>query len=179
MSKEVFLLVNDEYEGLATDVCVFDTLDELNLQLSSDSFGNTTEEDDLQVFHGRLVSARFIPASFKGSTPYVFIPNPLGRTHIAAATEAHWEKVKGDPEVVALLIAELLKEKTYKFDNHNCYVGIDDVYLFFGYNMQKVLYVPDDHIDDEVVERVTDLAKTLDAHNEKLKEGIYETKSRS
>lgn len=175
MTKEVFLLVNDDYGALATEVCRFDSLEELNGQLAIDSYGNL--DDELKPYHGVLVPATFIPNSFKGATPYIYIPNPLGVTNIAAANEAHFEKIGGDPATVAMLIAELLTEKTYKFDNANCDVTIQDVFLFFGHKLAKVLQIPEDHLDEEIIDRVSNLTDSIDEHNKKLKEGKYEIQS--
>ncbi len=177
MGKEVFLLVNDEDTSISIEVCQFDSLKELNTQLAIDSYGNIDE--DLRIYHGILIPATFIPKNFEGATPYVYIPNPLGRINISAANEAHFEKIKGDPKVVATLITELLKEKTYRFNNGNYKVTIQDTFLFFGYGLSKVLTVPEEHLDEEIIDRVSKLTNSITTQNKKLEEGIYETQSRN
>lgn len=171
MAKEVFLIVNDSYTGVATDVVEFNSLEETNLQLGIISFGNL--DDDILILHGVFAPATFIPENFKGCTPYIFIRNPAGKNNKIAATEAHFEKSKCDPDVVALTIEELLKEKSYNFDNMNIEVTIDDVQLFFGHELEKILCVPDDHVDEELIERVSKFADTIVKQDQNFKRESY------
>lgn len=172
MGKEAFIIVEPGFEDLTTEVFVFDTLEAMNHQLEIQSFGNL--DVDLETYHGILVDAKFLPKKFNGCTPYVYVVNPYGQRNQSAMMEAHWEKVKGDPDVVALTIEELLNEKTFEFDNANVPVTIDDVQLFFGQKLQKVLSVPEEHIDEEMIERVKLLDKELNIHKDKLKERTHE-----
>lgn len=180
MTTETFLLVNSTYVGSenGVEVMAYDTLEELNGQLENESFGEI-EEDEIQVFHGVLVDARFIPSTFNGSTPYIYITNPLGEHVSGFAAEAHFEKASGDPEAVALTIQELLEEKTFNFNNRNHEVTIDHVRLFFGYKMQTVMAVPDSHIDEEVIDRVGALVASMEEKSKLLKEKSNEENSRS
>lgn len=173
MAKEVFLLVNDEYTGVATEVCEFEELSDLNTQLETDSYGDLDAE--LKVFHGVIVPAKFLPDDLDSIKPFVYIPNPLGKTNIAAANEAHFERVSGGADGIAFLVQELLQEESFKFDNGNEPVTIDNVFLFFGHRLQKVLHVPETHIDEEIIERVSELADSVMKHTKQLEEGNYET----
>lgn len=172
MSKEVFLIVEPGYDDLTTEISVYDTLEKMNHQLAIQSFGNL--DDEIEVYHGILVDAKFLPRKFNGCTPYLYVTNPLGARRSEVMLEAHWEKLKGDPEVVALAVEELLNEKTFEFDNGNVEVTIDDVQLFFGQQLQKVLSVPEDHLDEEMIERVELLGKELDIYKDKLKGRTHE-----
>ena len=176
MSEELFLLIdNEEYSGVVTEVQEFKSLEMLNAQLNIDSFNNL--DDELKILHGKKVNARFIPNSFNGCTPYIYIRNPLEKTKSLFTDEAHIEKVTGDPEVVTLTIEELLKEKTYKFNCLETKVTIDDVYLFFGHELSKVLYVPQENIDEELLDRVNKLTESISNESKKLDEGNYEMQS--
>lgn len=170
-AKEVFLLVNDSYAGVATEVTEFNSLEEMNLQLATISFGNL--DDELQVFHGVFAPATFIPDDFKGCTPYIFIRNPAGKVNKIAEDEAHFEKSKCDPDDVVSTIQELLSEGSYKFDNLNTEVTINDVKLFFGHELDKVLYVPEDHVDEELIDRVSKFAEAIIEQDKKFKEGAH------
>ena len=141
----------------------------MNLQLATLSFGNLDEE--IQIFHGVLTPASFIPEDFKGCTLYVYIRNPAGEIHQGAKGEAHFEKSKCDPDVLAITIQELLSEKSYRFNAMHLIVNISDVQLFFGHELDKILSVPEDHLDEELIERVSKLADVIIKQDEEFKKG--------
>ena len=176
MSDEIFLLVNDTFEGIATTVSTYATIEELNYQLKIDTYGDL-EEDAAVVYQGTMVPATFIPYNFQGVTPYIYIPNPLGITDVSVSTEAHFEKVKGDSEEIAMTIEELIREKTFQFDNGNAEVCINDVRIFLGVELSKVLQVPEEHIDEEMIDRIGKLVSSMNDYNKKLEDGEYDTKN--
>ena len=169
MVKETFLVVNDSYLDMSSEIIKCDSLIEANLQLATLSFGNL--DDEIKIFHGVLTSATFIPEDFKGCTPYIYIRNPASDVYKAVENEAYFERSKCDPDIVALTIQELLSEKTYKFNNMHYDVNIDDVQLFFGHELEKVLNVPEDHLDEELIDRVSKLADFIIEQDVKFKKG--------
>jgi len=171
----IFILTEYENTQSTTELYVFDSLQELNDYLAVESI-NVSNMDTYKVYHGVSVLANFIPDNLSGCTPYIVIRNPKGKTVKSLENECHFEKAKGGVVELVKRIEELLKEEKYEFHSDDP-PAIEDVRLFFGQEVKLALTVADDTIDEEVIERVSALSKEFNHHNERIKDGTYETAS--
>lgn len=173
MDNEVFLLVDNTYLATATEVHVFKQLYDLNVYI--DEYVYDINNENLHVLHGVILSANFLPHDFNSVAAYVYIRNPFGTIHIEAENEAHFEKVDGDPFNAASLIEELLNEESFQFDNGQFIVTIDDTFLFLGYELQITQTITEEFIDEEVMDRIKYVTKSINTCMTQFKKDNYET----
>lgn len=155
-NNELFLIVNkDEYiiDILDTsEIFEFTNLDDTNIKLDELTFGDTDTEN-INVYKGFVISAKYIPDSFNGLIPYIYIP-------ISKNNEGIFIKVSTNVEAVIKKVEYLMSKTELKNLN------IDNVYLFFGEKLTPSLQIIDISIDEELVER----AKNLKIKTEKFYE---------
>jgi len=168
--REVFVVTSTDpdYE-LYTEVYILDSLGKANAKLTDLTYGST-DDDSVQVYHGILLNADCIPPTFNGCTPYIIVQNPERTKSKAVENEAHFEKMVINPNKVAEKIEDLLESENLfiSIDGSEMNVTIDDIYLFFGYNMIKVLQISEERVDDEIMSRLY----KIDSAVAKVKNGL-------
>lgn len=175
--REVFLitLANTEEEEIEIILC--ESLAEANDALSNESSGNI-EENTIKIYHGVLIPSTFIPNSFNGCTPHivVFSKNELQYNDLSDIVDSeiktvYFKKISiKDSNTVSNTIMKFIKNKAER-DNEK--IDINFIKLFLGHEVQPVLNIPDEHIDEELIERVIKVAEKLNSQNELFKEGKY------
>ena len=143
LGKEVFVLASDETYHAATCVSrqffIFDSIEDLRDKLSEIS---ANEADDLKLVHGVLSSASVLPLDFDDRTAYVIVANPLEDEDCflveGGDTTKHIEEEVTD--VMKFGIGDFF------------HAGIEDVFVLYGYEIPIGLGVPDDELDEEIID---------------------------
>lgn len=166
--KEVFLLISDRnVSDTPTTSLAFMTQDELNTALVTESYGNPNT-DEVEVFHGVLMSPKYIPESLGGCTPYIMIHNSEDLSFAECTNEVMF--IKGPPDVNRLItiIEGFVNKKIFKFGTYPKETTIEDIQIFFGHQIPLILQMDEDHLDEELISRVlkiSDKVKELKISN--------------
>lgn len=158
--KEIFLLISDRRIPESQTISLaFTNQDELNAALSAESFGDLDEEN-LEVFHGVLISPRYLPESIGGCTPYIMIHNNGVTNNIICKNEVYF--IKGPPDVDRLskVIESFINKSLFSTTSPDR-VKLDDIQIFFGHKIPLIFQISEDYLDEELIERVLNLSNKV------------------
>jgi len=170
-NEEVFLLIlHADSISFPTEIYVFKTLQALNIHLSTELLAEVEDmdSDTICVFNGIATSARFIPESFDGCTPYIIVHKQTEQLNENEETGALFEKISGGAQGVVEKIQHLVTTNVIGVD-------IDDIHLFFGQELTLILAVDDTDIDEELIDRVKKVTTKITEQKTNIKDEHYET----
>jgi hypothetical protein len=190
MSKEVYLVVlnyieptefdmtgdEEEYDELTfssdqSEVYVYNTLEEVNEHVVTESFGEPSLDGDyIKVFHGVIVPASYIPETFNGCTPFLYVKHPLRYTEDLHKHEAYFRKISEGTDVLVKVIEELMTYHVYDSLKGRSYkLIIKDANIFLGYELQMALHCPEQSSDEEAIYRIKKLRDKILSNNNQEK----------
>ena len=138
--KEVFI-VNGEEDDEASELFVTDSWDAL---LGHMKVLSPEVDSGVRVFHGILATAEYLPKSFKGKSVFIVCKDPLNDMKGYVV-----EGCSDSPEELAEDITSVVREGGGGlFGTH---IGIDDIYLLYGYQIQTCLSVDEEELDEEII----------------------------
>ncbi len=141
VNEEQIFLVTGEEDSDEGPTTFYNSMDEVedhlkNIHVSLDS--------GAKVLHGILTTAQYLPTSFRGRTAFVVIRNPED-PFLSAVIESG----ASTPEELAEEIESFLLGGNVGITIPE----IEDIYIFYGYELTVCLAVDWDDLDDESLHR--------------------------
>ena len=131
------------------ELTAYESIDELLLYLKQT---NPITEQNLLVIHGALTEATALPEDFKdrSNNIYIIVTDP---GDIEAGAIWHSE-CGGDVDALAAEIEHLINNKK-PYDK----LGIEDVFIMYGYELELGLCVNEDDVDEEIITGCKEIAE--------------------
>lgn len=135
---EVFIVTGAESDEIS-DIYVTDSRVDLNEHLAQ---LDPMVDDDIRVFHGVLTYAEYIPQSFTGRSAYIIVEaaDQPGQGCVVEGSET--------PEEMASEIETVIESSNPMIYGN---IGIDDIYILYGYQIGVCYAINEDDVDDEVI----------------------------
>ena len=160
--ENVFLVVAYAAENSdSAEVFIVPSIAEVNMKLEELTYGNTRDES-IKVFNGVITSSLNLPSSFHGVIPHILIAMKpkFSETmeELAMDSEDDDYLILGDDQLYKELEEAFFAsgppdqagmiEKIETFVDEGG-VKIDDILLFFGYELVQIAHVSEDNYDDD------------------------------
>lgn len=150
IGKEVFVVIGSEDEETG-DINAFEDWGGLVEFLKKKS---PITDAETRVFHGILTLGEFIPSSFHGKSAFIICIEPFedSKGNIIESTD-------GSPEGLA---EEIVNIMSFGGPTYGTKVGIEDVYVLYGYQLEPCLSINDDEIDEEIIAVCSEIASEIE-----------------
>lgn len=140
INREMFLVVRT-HEVNATEIDFIKNIDALNAELEE----MTPGMEEVDVYHGILTPAEYLPLSFKGKTAFIVStdPNDPSNGDITESSFASPQGLAG--EISSIINGESGAEE-------HAFSSIHDMYVLYGYQLRLCLAVGDGVLDEEIID---------------------------
>lgn len=159
-NKEIFLAYSGEENNNqhGSSVEVFTTTELLALVEHLKKMTPSLDHDTI-VLHGVLTKASSIPKNLRGKKAFILLED-IYTADNALVLEA---EVHSDKEL-AKKINNLIDEKykhlaPFPWKNYPISITIEDVYIFYGYEVSVILSLDEEELDEEIIEACKKIAK--------------------
>lgn len=174
--ENVFLLVAyTSAEVNSAEVCILPSIAEVNMKLEELTYGNINDES-IKVYNGIITSSLHLPTSFHGMIPHILIAKSPKFSDTIKKLSLEYEDddymVLGDDQLYtdiedALFISGppdqlgMINKIEMLVDKDG--INIDDILLFFGYELVPIVQVSEDSYDDdeEIIMRLNNIKEDI------------------
>jgi hypothetical protein len=162
LAREIFIVTGAEEEE-TTDIFFTADIDALKLHLL---YMDPIVDNDIRVLHGMLTSAKCLPPSFHGKSVFLVAIDPKSLKS-GCVVESACDS-PGD-------LAEEIEGVIEQGGPFNSFVvGIEDIFVFYGYQLSLALTINGDDLDEEVIESCKLIASDIDTVKEVVKKETEE-----
>lgn len=157
LEEDIFLLASDEDEEIGP-IHMFNNIDDVEAHLAR---LNPIIDSNMRLLHGVLTSAEFLPSSFHGKSAYVVCTDPDESSDAMVI-----ESGALGPKELADELEQFLNGGGGVFAT---IPDIDDIFIFYGYEISTCLAPVLEDMDDEAIETCKLIAEEATAIMERAK----------
>lgn len=160
LNKEVFIISVGE-EDDECQICILEDISEVKDYLKA---LNSKLDGVVNVYHGVLSSAEFLPAELKNTTPFLVCLSPEG-------IETGYV-IKISPPSIERLVKEI--ESTVKNGGDTSYydIPIEYIQILYGYQLEICLTIDDEELEEETIRFGKGILNTITSVAKKVIHGV-------
>ena len=146
VGKEIYLVAGGEDEETG-DVHAFETWGDLIEHLKTLT---PIVDQETRVFHGILTVGEIIPSSFRGKSAFIICLDPYEdlKGNVVESTDGSPAGLAGEIKNIMNLGGPISDAR----------IGIDDIFVLYGYQIETCLSVNDDDLDEEIIATCREIA---------------------
>lgn len=149
--RDIFLIAGDE-DGELSQIFMFNAIEDVEEHLKELT---PSLDSQIRLLHGSLAKADYLPSDFHNRTPFVVCVDPDEPINAFVI-----ESGAASPSELAEEIEMFLKTG----GTFATIPDIDDIHIFYGYEVSTCLRPVEDDIDEEAIETCCMIAEAARCH---------------
>lgn len=156
VNKEIFVVAEDEMNTV--EIVIYDEVDGIDSVVEYLQTLSPIHDLNTKVYHGVLTPAEVLPSSSRGKKCFILVMDlETGLGQVPLEGCVFESDCKEDISVLAEEIEHIVNDNEYV----TFPIGIENLFVLYGYSVEVTLSVNDEEVDEEVIDTCKKIAEEV------------------